>query len=211
MDPPGKIYPKEPFKLDAKLKAFKDKWSQLSRSQRVGLVTFVLLALILPSTVLTSLVSKEDRTRAKEMPQTPPTPPDLTPTPTHGPDITPTVTVAISPTRTPTPTIIYNNTPVIANNILPTGVVNQRYRAMIRAYDRDTTDVITITIGPPPNILPPNLRMQNCRNYVLNERAVTDCLIDGIPTSSGSYLIQINATDNKGGNAQKSLTLTINP
>lgn len=136
------------------------------------------------------------------------------PTPTPDPNATPTPTASASPTPTaspspsisPTPTPS-NTNPSIRTTTLNSGNVGVSYSSQIQGTDNDDGDVLTMTAQNQP----PGTDIGSCSQALVSGQERLTCYLEGIPTQSGTFNVQITLKDDKGGTAQKTLSVTISP
>lgn len=112
-------------------------------------------------------------------------------------------TAGTSPTRTPTPTPTPNKPPQITTMKLPQGRLNQKYSADVLAVDPDSKDYVDMTLAK----LPPGLVSRCYRGHSRGNNSI--CTITGTPKQHGTFKVNVQAKDNRGGKTEKILPLTI--
>lgn len=96
-----------------------------------------------------------------------------------------------------------NRPPVITPDNLPKAVLNRfSYKGVITVTDPDN-DVVTVSIE---GRLPRNLRFGECP---VTGQGKVECYILGIAKQTGTYSLQVTATDSKGAMTSKTVKLLV--
>ena len=123
--------------------------------------------------------------------------------PISRPLITPIPPQKITPTAIPLPSTTAISTLQITTTTLTTGRVNKPYYAGIEAKSPNLGDVLTLSISG----LPFGLNQGPCAAPI--STGGISCSITGTPAGAGLYAVRITVTDNHGGSATKSFSLTV--
>jgi hypothetical protein len=100
-----------------------------------------------------------------------------------------------------------NSTPVLVTTEVMTASLEQAYNYDINGYDQDIGNELGMSISN----LPPGLRQGKCKSSTNRREGVKEisCVIEGVPSFSGSFLIDVLLTDNLGARTSRTLTLQV--
>lgn len=106
-----------------------------------------------------------------------------------------------SPTASPA----LNSPPTITTNSLKSGRKNYLYQAAINGEDVDLSDSLTMTI----NGLPSGINVKSCQKYSNSTKKLISCFLEGKPTISGKFNIDISLKDTQNHETKKTFLLWI--
>lgn len=116
-----------------------------------------------------------------------------------------------------TPSITTNYPPQFTTSRLPDGIMGRHYQATITATDKNTKDILAITIPQLSSSLTGlYLNKDSCRTTRTSSLTRLTCNFEGFFNSSkvrkdSPYRITFAVEDNQGARTQKQLLLTIQP
>lgn len=127
---------------------------------------------------------------AQESPVTPPITPPTTPTPTPTPPVTPPVD------DSPAPNILSRR--------LHQARVDRPYRALVRVMNNSVS-----AVQVEAHNLPDGLELDRCRTISFFWNARTHCVIQGKPTESGEFDVEIVAMNQSGQSDSEMMKLDV--
>jgi len=96
-------------------------------------------------------------------------------------------------------------TPAILTNQLASGVVNQEYSAKIEFSQESLLSPLNVNI----NGLPDGVALAGCQISEIDRDSLVICSVEGLPTTSGEYLVEAMVRDKIGSTNQVIFSLII--